>query len=65
MNRVNPSCRLCGKRVKRAKKDKKQGTNQETLVAAHYIRVYQELGKLSFELLTSESVQQLHTFLVF
>ena len=41
MNRVNPSCRLCGKRVKRAKKDKKQGTNQETLVAAHYIRVYQ------------------------
>ena len=32
---------LCGKHVKRAKKDKKQGTNQETLVAARYIRVYQ------------------------
>ena len=41
LSHVNSSCRLCGKRVKWAKKDKKQGTNQETLVAARYIRVYQ------------------------
>ena len=58
MNRVNSSCRLCGKRVKRAKKDKKQGTKQATLVAARYTRVYKELVQLLFELLTSESVQR-------
>ena len=39
LNCVNSSCRLCGKHVKRAKKDKKQSTNQETRVAARYIRV--------------------------
>ena len=60
LNRMNSSCRLCGKRVKRAQKDEKQGTNEETLIAAHYIRVYKELVQLLFELLTSESVQRVH-----
>ena len=40
LNCVNSSCRLCGKRVKRAKRDKEQGTDQETHVAACYIQVY-------------------------